>query len=67
MAERARHKRNEVTYIVVAGQKLPASVAICPECRILDLSTIFNTSLAIWEMTCSKGHKWKLVYGNEVH
>jgi hypothetical protein len=40
---------------------LNAADAVCPECRVLDLNTDFNTGREPWELTCSRGHRWELM------
>jgi hypothetical protein len=48
----------EIEYIRVAGTDLPAAVAVCPICKVLDLHTRFDTTQEPWKATCTEGHEW---------
>lgn len=52
----------EIQYIEVAGRTILAHLAICPECKVLDLNSTFapSESLDGLIVECSKGHSWEI-------
>lgn len=51
--------RRAISWIQLSGgRRIDAALAICPECKTLDLKTDFDTSTEPWVLTCPLGHKW---------
>jgi hypothetical protein len=40
------------------GKSVPAEKVICPECKVLDMNTGFDTSIEPAHAWCSQGHEW---------
>jgi len=40
------------------GRRIDSALAVCPECKTLDLGTDFDTSSEPWVLECPLGHRW---------
>jgi hypothetical protein len=50
----------EVQTLEIGEHTIPAHLAICPTCNVLDLHTTFDiASHPKWKATCSQNHTWE--------